>query len=214
MIVVDLLMVLLVTLGVIVGLVLLVPLSFGVEGAATDDRLRGHARVAWGFGLLALRVDQDGATLRLVGLPIVRRRFGDPRPRRRKAQAQKKKKKTEAKNHGEPLDRASRGLFWFLARRHLLTAIGRRYLKALHLRGGIDGVVGLASPEDTARLHQVLTLADRLLPEGALAIELDWVEEVVDLEARFGGWVWPLRIVGLTLWLWLDRKTWRALRAA
>ncbi|MCC6624254.1 MAG: hypothetical protein IT385_23585 [Deltaproteobacteria bacterium] len=206
MIVVDILVVILWIVGALIGLVLLVPISYRAEGVATDDALRGSAKVAWGFGVLALHASADGLALRLVGITLWRRRFGRPRRDEPRKDEPKKRKAVEPKGR--------RGLRWLVARRRLLGAIAGRYVRALHLRMRLDGVVGLAGPDDTARLHQVLAVLDAVLPEGAIDVELDWVEEVVDLEAEIRGWVWPLQIVGITLWLRLDGKTWRALRAA
>lgn len=200
----------------VVGLVLLMPLTFRAMGAANDDDgLAWSARVAWGFGLVTLRAGPAGLVLRVVGVPV--RRFGGEagRGESKPKKAKKAKKAERAKDAKPTSDGAAgeRGLVWFLTRRHLIMTLVGRYLRALHVRGRIDGVVGMANPADTARLFQVLAAIDVVLPEGVLAVEVDWLEEVVQLEAKVSGWIWPLQVVAITAWLFMDRAAWRALKA-
>lgn len=201
----------LIAVAAVAGLALLMPLTFRVAGAADDDDgLSWKARVAWGFGVVALHAGNDGGVLRLLGVPVWR--FDGERAKRREERRDKKRKKPNKR--AKPGERAeARGLAWWLSRRHLLVTIIGRYLRALHVRGEVEGVVGLANPDDTARLYQVLAAIDVVLPEGVLAVEVDWVEEVVQLRGQVGGWIWPLQVVAITAWLFLDRATWRALKA-
>lgn len=208
----DVLLVLLTVVAVLVGLVVVMPLTFRVAGAADDDDgLSFKARAAWGFGLLAVHAGIDGLVLRAIGVPVWRFRFGAERAERAERKRQKKERAKPKKPKREP--EGKRGLAWFLSRRHLIVTLVGRYLRTLHVRGEVAGVVGMANPDDTARLFQVLATMDAVLPEGVIAVEVDWVEEVVQLRARVGGWIWPPQIIVITAWLLLDRATWRALRA-
>jgi hypothetical protein len=199
---------LLVVVAGLLVLLLVMPLRFGARGAIDEaDGLSWQGRVAWGFGLVTFRAVPDGMTLFILGIPIWRRRPGGRRrkPERKKEKPDKQRKPRKPKS--------GRGLRWLLLRRRLLLAIAGRYLRALHLEGRIEGLVGLPDPDQTARLHQLLVALDAALPAGFLDIEVDWVEEVVALRGRLEGWVWPLQIAGITLALFLDAKTRRALRA-
>jgi hypothetical protein len=71
-------------------------------------------------------------------------------------------------------------------RRFLLAVMGR-YVRALHLSGGVEGLVGLAEPDHTATLQRTLLVMESRLPEGFLAVEVDWVDEHVELDGRVGG---------------------------
>lgn len=205
MIVLDVVLGLLVALGVVIALVLLVPLSARVEGAIGDDVVDWSARVAWGLVLVVWRADGEGMVLRVLGVPLVRRRWGEARPER-----PRRRRRTEAAR--EP--RRRRGVRWLLRRRRLLAALVRRYVRTLHPRGRVAGVIGLSEPEQTATLQLVLRALEERLPAGAIEVEVDWVDEVVDVHGRLGGWVWPLEVAALTTWLLvIDRRTWRALRA-
>ncbi len=222
MIVVEILVWLLVIVGALVALVLVMPLSFRAEGALEDDEEIGwHVRIAWGFGLVAVHLMPGDNTLRLCGLRIRRLALGadedDDATRRRKAdkrvrRAERRRKRRASKAELEEPGRR-RGVLWFFQNRSVLFAIVRRYLGALHLSGEVEGVVGLPSPEHNATLHQLLALADSRLPAGLIAVEVDWVEEVFALRAKVGGWIWPLQLAAITAWLFIDRKSWRAITA-
>jgi hypothetical protein len=140
---------------------------------------------------------------------------------RRRAKAERKRAKRELRRAARadkvaarPAQRRRRGIAWFLRNRRVLLAVLGRYVRALHLSGGVEGLVGLAEPDHTATLQRTLLVMESRLPEGFLAVEVDWVDEHVELDGRVGGWLWPLQIVGITLLLVLNRRTWRALRAA
>lgn len=207
MIVVDILVALLVGLGLVLALLLVVPLSYRAVGAIADDDASGHVRVAWGWGVVALRADGDGLALRVLGLRVWRRSWRQvvERAARRGRREQDEGEEREGKR--------GRGLRWFLRKRRVLARIAGRYLRALHLRGEVSGVVGLAQPDATAALYQLLAVAEQVLPDGTLAVEIDWLEEVVELDLRIKGWLSPLQLVGLTLWLLIDGDGFRALRA-
>ncbi|MFO0745991.1 MAG: hypothetical protein U1F43_09995 [Myxococcota bacterium] len=215
MIVLDILGWILLALAALLALLLVMPLRLRAEGAVDDEGWDGSARIAWAFGFLSLHADVDGMAFRIIGIPIMRRSWDDAarRAAARKAKALSKPPKKKAAKPKPPREpRARRGLRWFLSHRGLLAKVAGRYVRALHLRGGVDGVVGMPDPSQTASVFQVLAALDALLPDGMLDVQVDWVEEVLDLEGRLGAWLWPLEVVVISLALVLDRKTWRALR--
>ena len=203
-VVVDILVVLAVAVAGIVALALLMPISYrAVAGLDESDGLSWHARVAWGFGLVSFGADGEGTVVRVCGLAVRRRAWGEgtgKRPRRAR--------------RPKPRAKGRRGLRWFWARRRTLGAIAWRYVRALHVRGRIEGVIGLPDPDQNAVLHQALVVVDRVLPEGVIAVEVEWVDEVVALEGRLGGWVWPLQVVAITVLVLVAPTTRRALRPA
>lgn len=218
MIVLDILTWVGLVLLVLLALVLLMPIRYRAEGVASDEELSWALRFGWAFGVLSLRFGPEGTTIRLVGLPIRRKQTRDePAEDDAKAaarRARRSEKRREKKERARQRPKRRRGIAWFVANRRLLLAVLRRYLRALHLRGEIRGVVGLSDPDETASLQRFLVAADHVLPAGVMQIEVDWVEEVVDLRGRAGGWVWPLQVVAITLALFVNRSAWRALRAA
>lgn len=214
----DVFLVIFAIIGGLVALVLVMPLSARAEAELDGDEGAGwRARIAWAFGVVSLHLDKHGTIVRVFGLRVARTRWVGETPAEREAKrtrAVKKAAKHEAKK--DTKEDSGRGLFWFLASRRGLVAIVRRYLRALHLSGRVEGVIGLAQPDQTALLHQVLLLVERNVPTGLVAIDVDWVDELVELEGHVSGWVWLLEIVGITLWFFLHpkwRRVWRAPRA-
>lgn len=206
-VVVDVLLVLLGVVACVVALALLVPVSYrAVVALGEDDGISWYARVAWGFGFLSFTADGDGTALRWCGLVVRRRPWGSSEQRGERKRARPRKEKRPRRTR-----RARRRLRWLWSQRRTLAAIVGRYLRALHLRGRVEGIVGLPDPEQTAVVHQALVIAERVLPEGTLAIEVDWVDERVELEGRLSGWVWPLQVVGITLVVLIAPQTRRAI---
>ena len=207
-------------------LILAMPVHYGVEGAVDEDGgAWWRVRVRWAFGVLSGTVSGDGYAIRVVGVRVYRRPLIVPRTAEEIERARAKREEKEArraeklarkaeKRDAAPPRAGKRGVRWFIREHRLLLRILLRYVRALHLSGRVEGVFGLDDPARMVHVHQLATLLHAKLPPGILAVELDWVEEIVALRARVGGWLVPLQLGVMTLWLWVNRRTWRALRAA
>lgn len=216
MIVLDIILWLFIALLGLLLLLIVMPLSVRAEGEVDSDTdsLWFALKVTWGLGLLAMQFSNDGGVVRICGIPVWRRALGDLASddgTSRKKKKRKKKKKDKKKDRGK-------GFFERLAWvrehwahiKHMVFA----YLRALHPYGRVEGVVGLPDPSQTAWVHRVLVGLDAVLPDGTMQVRVDWVEELVWLRTRLGGWVWPPQLIGITLLFLLDRRTWRVLRSA
>lgn len=201
----DILLTLLIALGALLGLVLVMPLSATAHGAVSASALTATfgVKVRWAFGVLGLDVDPSGLVLRLFGFKVWRSSHGkssdkkDPRERARKVRRARRRKRS--RNNG-PL--------WFWHHRDELLRTLLRLLSTLHLRGRVEGLVGLEEPDDTIWLALAIhAVADRL-PEGTLALDVDYADLALELEGRLSSWVVPLHVaaVGLVL-LTFDRTT-------
>ena len=86
-------------------------------------------------------------------------------------------------------------------------------LGALHLRGRIEGTVGLADPSDTAILHGMLATVGGGGEQFAIDVDCDWMDETLELDGAVRGFVWPPQAAVVLLVLWVRRDVRRALRA-
>jgi|GEM_PF-2252977 len=231
MMVVDILLWVLLILLALVALLVLMPISFAAVGELDDEEGAWYGlRGTWAFGLLGVQVSDGVIAFRLMGLTVWREplRETDPDKREKKRlkkearkarKAEKDKKKAERKKAKQSDDDADStgkdgGVVRTLNRLRLFILLAGRAVHTLHLSGRVEGIVGLPDAHQTAQLHRSLLALETLLPEGLLGVDVDWVEEVLYLRARLGGWVWPAQVLWLLLTLYLDRETWRALRAA
>jgi hypothetical protein len=164
--------------------------------------------IHWAFGLLGIELRRGGAVLRVSGLRVmrVRARAGRPGRERRRTRPQKDGEGREARKNPAARLRAAAGSIG------RLLDMGGRLAGALHLRLQVQGRVGTADPVDTAAVAGLLR-AIRALPGVELLVEVDWLDEVVELEAegRARAWVPELLVVaGLLL---LRRENRAAVRA-
>ncbi|HRE91260.1 MAG TPA: hypothetical protein PK095_19235, partial [Myxococcota bacterium] len=124
----------------------------------------------------------------------------DPRRRaKRVRRARKDKRRSRRRNNG-PL--------WFWQHRDALLRALLRLVSTLHLRGRVEGAVGLSEPDDTIWLALAIhALADRL-PEGTLDLDVDYTDLTLEVSGRLSSWVVPLHVaaVGLAL-VTFDRTT-------
>jgi hypothetical protein len=190
-------------LGCIVGglllVVLLMPIQAQAEGRFVDGELDGRATLRWGFGAVTVRTERGDAEVRLFGVRVRRGPAAaaaeKPRPRRERR-------------------RSRRGLGWAMRNRGVLFDILRRALRLLHLRARITGTVGLGDPADSAMLFLILGEIERGVPGLGLAIDRDYLDEVLDLDGTVRGWLWPVAVVAFGLGLLLRRRTRRVLVGA
>ena len=187
-------------------LVLLVPLSVRAHGGVHGERAGGRLDVRWGGGVIRVTAGtEEIGRVRVLGLPLFRvgggRRREKPRPERKKDERRKEKGSQRRMRLGEA---------W--GHRRTLWMAGRRMLGTLHLRGRIEGTVGLADPSDTAILHGLLATVGggRRL---AVDVDCDWMDETLELDGTLRGFVWPPQAAVVLLVLWLRRDVRRALRA-
>lgn len=204
----DILLSLLVALGALIGLVLVMPLSVQARGAVSASALTATfgLKVRWAFGALGLDVDRSGQVFRLFGIKVWRSsnrnktEKKNPRERARQVRrVRRDRKKKRARNNG-PL--------WFWHHRDELLKTLLRLLSTLHLRGRVEGLVGLEEPDDTIWLALAIHAVSDRLPEGTLALDVDYADLTLEVEGRLSAWVVPLHLaaVGLAL-ITLNRTT-------
>lgn len=200
-------------LGLLLALALL-PFRARVAGAIHDGLPSGAARLDWGLWLLAVEIDTERRlTLRLAGVPLTfrLRRKGERAERRARRPREKRERKEPKEKEGRRggLERL-RGA---LAERASFRRMAARLVRALHLRLRAAGRFGIGDPADTATLYALLT-ALRSLPGVELEVELDWVDEVLELELEASARVWIAELLVVAVGLLLGRSSRRALRAA
>lgn len=207
----DIFLSLLVALGALLGLVLVMPLSVQAQGAVSASAFTATfgLKVRWAFGALGLDVDPSGQVFRLFGIKVwrssTRNKTEKKNPRERARQVRKvrkvrrDRKKKRSRNNG-PL--------WFWHHRDELLQTLLRLLSTLHLRGRVEGLVGLEEPDDTIWLALAIHAVSDRLPEGTLALDVDYADLTLEVEGRLSAWVVPLHVaaVGLAL-ITLNRTT-------
>lgn len=198
-------------LGLLLAVVLL-PLRARATGAVHDGMPAGAASADWGFGLLGVRIDTDRrVAVRLLWLPVARFRLRAGKAgEERRREERRPKEGREAKEEQRGALRRLRGA---LADREAFARMAGRIVRALHLRLRAAGRVGIGDPADTVALHALLSAAGRL-PGVELEVELDWVEDVLELEAEATARIWIAELLGVVAGLLLARRNRRALRIA
>lgn len=220
MILVDILVWLLIALGILLGLLLIVPVQLRLAGEVDDEEgAWWHARFAWGFVLFAFEAGPEGGVVRLLGLRVWSGPLGSDEDPEKKAAKDAKREEKRAKKKAKKRDKrdkkgqGERGLVWFLFRWRLLFWIFGRFVRAFHIHGRVQGVIGLPDPDQTAQVHRVLVAADAILPEGFVDVDVDWVDEIIALRGQMGAWVCPIQVLWIGATLLLSGETRRALRA-
>ena len=79
-------------------------------------------------------------------------------------------------------------------------------LSTLHLTGQVKGSLGLGDPADTAWLAVLLMQLESRFERFRWAVQIDYTDEVIDLNGRIQAWLVPgqLILVGLALFLRRD----------
>jgi len=191
------------TVGIILAVVLLAPVSIRAAGRVQGLSASGWARASWAFGFLSFRADsKSGVALYWLGLRIWRFKMKwhkESRPEKKKKE--KKEKKPD------------KGFGWFIGNRRMFTWMAGRMFRTLHLRGRISGRVGLGDPADMAWLWMFLWQMEARVPGLELPVECDWQDEVLDLEGNIRAWVVPVHMGIVALFTFLRRDVRRALRS-
>lgn len=204
----HILLALLITLGVFIGLVLVMPLSVQARGSVSASALTATfgLKVRWAFGVLGLDVDPTGQVVRLFGFRVWRSNTQkrsekkDPKERARKVRKVRRGRKNKRSRNNGPL--------WFWQHRDELLQTLLRLLSTLHLRGRVEGLVGLDEPDDTIWLALAIHAVSDRLPEGTLALDVDYADLALEVEGRISAWAVPLQIAAVGLFLLtFDRTT-------
>ena len=91
--------------------------------------------------------------------------------------------------------------------------MGRRFARVMRLRVRVEGTIGLEDPADTVMFFALLRYLDSLSTRCELALERDYFDATLELDARIDVRVWPPRLALVGLGLLLNRETRRALLA-
>ena len=169
--------------------VLALPFHGGVRGRVVEGELTGVVQIAWAFGLLSAELVGDLAWLRVAGLRLVRLRRGRGRPRRRD--------RLPREGAGRAVAKARSGA----RSMGTLLRLAARLARTLHLRLWLRGRVGTGDPGDTAALAGLVRAA-RELPGVDAELEVDWLDEVLEVEGEGSARVWApelLAVAGLLL---------------
>jgi len=187
--------------------ILALPFHARARGSVAEGDLSGEVAVEWAFGLLGLELGKGGFALRLAGLRFLRlrrARRGGGEPRR----AARKREEARAGGRKGPLARLRAAV----AGSPRLARMATRLARTLHLRLRLSGRVGTGDPADTAAVAAMVRAAGAL-PGLELEVSVDWLDEVLDLEADGSAWVWAPQVLVVVGVLWLERENRAALRA-
>jgi hypothetical protein len=187
--------------------VIALPFHAHVRGGVADSELSGILLARWAFGLLGVDLRKGGPVLRLAGLRVMRlrgrgrRARGEPRRPRAKGRAPRKAGKSPAARLRAAAANGGR-----------LLGMGARLAGTLHLRLRLEGRVGTGDPADTAALAGLLRAA-QALPGIDLRVDVDWLDEVLELEAEGSSRVWIPEVLVVAGLLLLRRGNRAAVRA-
>ncbi|TNF30257.1 MAG: hypothetical protein EP329_14010 [Deltaproteobacteria bacterium] len=214
-VVADLLLVLLTVVGVLVLLVLVMPITLRARGVAEGTDVALEVRGSWAFGALSVRWRMsDGAALHLFGLRVHRIRPDSPEERAEKRRKRAEKKARKAERARLKKKKKKRGPGWTWRHRRTLWRAVLRVVRTLHIDGRVAGVVGMADPDHTAWLGVALDELAARLPDGALAVEVDYMDEVLAVGGHLQSRVWPIEVLVVLTAVRFGGEMRRALRAA
>lgn len=175
-------------------LVTLVPFQARASASIHGASLMGTAEVAWGWGLFAFRISGErGLTVRVFGIPLPRLW---KRHRREAREERRRKKRTRG-------SRERRRPRLALRRGRALLHMAARLASALRLRLRVKGTLGTGDPADTALLAGLARLVDRV-PGVQLALDWEWLDERLDLDADGSARIWIAQLLCATaalLWV-------------
>ena len=89
----------------------------------------------------------------------------------------------------------------------------RRFVGLFHIRGIIQGEVGLDDPADTAWLGMLCQLAAARVPGLILALRIDYTGEVLQISGNLRTWLWPAQVVLVAIGQLFRRDVRQLLRA-
>ncbi len=203
---------LLIALGALLGLLLVMPL--GVRASGEVEGLDAHGRVDlwWGLGLIGVRLEPGASGLALFGVRV--HRFEPDSPEEAAGERQKKRERRAAKKARKAERPGKRGPGWAYRHRRLLLELARKAVVLLHLRGSVEGLVGLDDPADTAALDLLFEAMARRAPWLEQDLRCDFTDERLWLRGQVRAWMWPLEAGVVILAALARRDVRRALFAS
>lgn len=185
--------------GLAVLLLLALPLHLDVRGVAADEGMWGAVDARWGHVVLRIHLRSD-ADLRVsvLGIPF--------RPR-----IQAKPDRKSAQPEGDRW-RWPRRAWARAGQPRVLLRMGRRVLKALHVRLYVGGRLGLPDPADAAPVLAFVRVLGQLTPEFVLFdLKEDWLEDTTELVAHMSARLVPIELAAIGLGWILRSDTRRVL---
>lgn len=186
----------LLTLGVLLGLILLPPIHFDAGGEYAD-RLNLQGRGRWAGGLLSLEIIRSEGryqcSLGLLGLKKAIPKSEKKTPSSKKPRTRKRR----ASSNGNILSFVNPSLFF------AIKAVLFKLVQALHLGLDLAGTYGFDDPSLTGVTMGVIAT----LNSGSNAIDLnpDFTKAVVDIRGRIWGWVSPFQIIVIGVGFFLKK---------
>ncbi len=184
--------------------VIALPFHARVRGGVHQGDRVGVLGLSWAFGLVGVELRREGLALRLAGLRLRRRGARQARTERRRRE--------QRRGHGEPRRSALARLRDGLAGGGRLLRMARRMARTLHLRLRLRGMVGTGDPADGAALCGAIAAA-RAVPGVEVDVGVDWLDELLELEAEGSARVWLPEVLTVAGLLFLRRENRAALRA-
>ena len=189
---------LLATVGILLFVLLLIPVSAAAEGWIAGTHASGEVEFSWAWGLVGgWASPAEGVWLKIFGFRVYR-----VKPDKEKSDKKKRDKKKKGKKK-----RRKRKEKMTLAQGKKLMGLGVRLLKTLWFQGRIGGVVGMDEPAATAMLTESLGILDRWFPLFAIQVSPDWVDEVLELDGEVRFTIWPAYTVSVALAMLLRKET-------
>ncbi len=200
--------------GILVGVLLVVPFGVRAAGAIGEDVLHGRVALTWGFGLFGFRaVTGEGLALTLVGLRVLRLRPGKRTDRGTKRPKRPRAAKPARKKAAKPGPSAIEWLAWLRAHRGAIKRFVGRVLRSFGARLRIRAVVGFDDPATTGQFVAALGLLPAPSKALDIVIQPDWQDEVFEMEGSFRAHLCPIWTVLRFVCGLLARDMRQALRA-
>ncbi len=188
--------------------VVAVPLHVRAHGSIQGASAAAFAQLDW-CGVFGVRLAPGhGITVQLLGRRLARFAL-------RNGRAARRRKERPAPGESEDRRGAGRGAGKLAAvarHRGSFMRIAARLAGALRLRLRVRGTLGTGDPADTAALVGVVGLLERV-PGVELAIDWNWTEESVEVEAECSARIWVLQLLAVAARLLWAREHRAALRA-
>ncbi len=159
--------------GALVLVVLIAPVGIRVKGRIEDRQGLGYnLDVDWAGGVLAIdKRFGNPWQVYILGLRVMR--FSGTRRQDGKKEKKRKKERLFLRSFSDLVKNHFQGFVRIL----------EDMAKAVFLRGGLKGRIGLADPADTAKIGLIGNLANRRLRRFTLLLACDYEEQVIEIEA-------------------------------
>jgi len=192
----EVLICILLTLGALLGLILLPPIHFDVSGEYAES-LNLQGRVRWAGGWLSFEIIR-GQGIYQCSLGFLGLKKAIPKSEK-KTPSQKKPhtRKRRSSANGNILSFVNPQLFF------AVKDVLFKLVQSLHLDLNLSGTYGFDDPSLTGVTMGVIATLNR----GSNAIDLnpDFTKAVVDIRGRIRGWVSPLQIIAICVGFFLKK---------